>query len=265
MEEQVTQHFAALSHPHRLAVFRLLTRRYPDGVPAGEIAAALDLRPSTLSAHLAGLLQAGLVSQQRRGTSLRYRAEMETLTSALDYLLNDCCRGRVAPCPPVPPAPRPRANVLFLCTGNSARSIMAEAILRSIAGDRFRAFSAGTAPCSDPNPDAVALLKAKGHDTAPLHAKHVSAFQAADAPVMDYVFTVCDRAANEDCAAWPGQPVTGHFSTPDPVGGDALAFQQAYGSLWNRITLFVGGVTAEMDRAAKQHIIDTAAREGKPQ
>ena len=97
-------------------------------------------------------------------------------------------------------------NVLFVCTGNSARSIFAEALLRDTGGGRFRAFSAGTTPQSVLNPLAVQVLEANGHETASLRAKHVSEFQGAEAPALDFVFTVCDRAANEDCPGWPGQP-----------------------------------------------------------
>lgn len=153
-------------------------------------------------------------------------------------------------------------NVLFVCTGNSARSIFAETILRDMAGDRFNAYSAGTTHRSDLNSFAVEMLTTKGHDVTPLRSKNVAEFQGTDAPVMDFVFTVCDRAANEDCPTWQGQPVSGHWGLPDPVkatGTDAekrLAFQQTYGALRNRLTAFTALPFDQLDRRALQKSVD---------
>ena len=155
-----------------------------------------------------------------------------------------------------------RYNVLFICTGNSARSIFAEALLRAEAGDRFEAHSAGTRPYSELNPFALDVLRDKGHDLAPLRAKNVAEFQGEGAPRLDFVFTVCDRAANEECPPWPGQPVTGHWGVPDPVRAEgtdaqkALAFQQAYGALKNRIKAFTALPFDQLDRMALQRAVD---------
>ncbi len=272
MEEVIPLRLATLGHPQRLAVFRLLMRRYPDLVPAGELAAALGIKPSTCSAYLAALMQAGLVTQTRAGTSLRYAIAMEAVRGTFDYLLNDCCRGRPEICGPLPfhTGPRvmtdPRYKVLFLCTGNSARSIFAEALLRHEAGDRFEAFSAGTRPQSELNPLAVALLRQKGHDIAPLRAKHLSEFRREGAPAFDFVFTVCDQAANEDCPAWSGQPVSAHWGMPDPVkatGTEAergLAFHAAYGALQNRIRAFAALPLTALDRLSLQRAVDGIGR-----
>ena len=157
-------------------------------------------------------------------------------------------------------------NVLFLCTGNSARSIFAESILRAEAGDRFEVFSAGTRPYSELNPFALEVLEAKGHDTAILRAKNVAEFQGPEAPKLDFVFTVCDQAANEDCPSWQGQPVSAHWGMPDPVkveGTDAeksLAFQHAYGALRNRILLFTALPLASLDRMSLQRAVDDIGR-----
>lgn len=153
-------------------------------------------------------------------------------------------------------------NVLFVCTGNSARSIFAETILRDMAGDTFVAYSAGTAHRSELNPFAVEMLKSKGHDVSQLRSKNVDVFQSHDAPQMDFVFTVCDRAANEECPVWPGQPVSGHWGMPDPVkaeGTDAekrLAFQQTYGALHNRISAFTALSFKNLDRGSLQKRVD---------
>ncbi len=157
-------------------------------------------------------------------------------------------------------------NVLFICTGNSARSIFAESILRTEAGDRFAAYSAGTRPNSELNPFAVQVLTDKGHDTSALRAKNVSEFQGPGAPRFDFVFTVCNRAAQEECPAWQGQPVSAHWGMPDPVkieGSDAqkgLAFQQAYGALRNRIRSFAALPIETLDRISLQAAVDDIGR-----
>lgn len=158
--------------------------------------------------------------------------------------------------------PTSKFKVLFICTGNSARSIFAESILRKEAGDRFEAYSAGTKPRSELNPFALDVLAQKGHDISVMRAKNVSEFQQEDAPRFDFVFTVCDQAANEDCPAWTGQPVSAHWGMPDPVkaeGTDAqksLAFQQAYGALHNRIKVFTALPFATLDRISLQKAVD---------
>ncbi|NTW52964.1 MAG: arsenate reductase ArsC [Chlorobiaceae bacterium] len=108
-------------------------------------------------------------------------------------------------------------NVLFICSGNSARSIMAEAILNHLGHDRFRAFSAGSRPRGEVDPMVLDLLGSLGYDINGFRSKSWHEFVAQDAPQMDFIFTVCDRAAGEECPIWPGQPVSGHWSFPDPV------------------------------------------------
>ena len=274
MEKNIHSRLSTLGHPQRLAIFRVLMRRYPDRVPAGELADALDLKPSTLSAYLAALMQAGLVTQERAGTSLRYAIAMTEVRRTFDYLLLDCCRGRPEVCWPAsfPSSTGTTAmsdrkyNVLFICTGNSARSIFAELILRKEAGDRFEVFSAGTKPRSELNPFALDVLVRKSHDVSVLRSKNVAEFQRPDAPRFDFVFTVCNQAANEDCPSWTGQPVSGHWGMPDPVkvdGADAeksLAFHQAYGALRNRIMTFTALPIASLDRISLQRAVDDIGR-----
>jgi arsenate reductase len=156
--------------------------------------------------------------------------------------------------------------VLFICTGNSARSIFAEAILRDEGGDRFEVHSAGTRPRSELNAFALDVLRQKGHDVSVLRAKNVGEYQGEGAPRFDFVFTVCDAAANEDCPAWPGQPVSAHWGLPDPVKAEgtraerALAFQRAYGTLKARIRAFAALPVETLDRASLQRAVDDIAR-----
>ena len=274
MEIEVSKRLSTLGHPNRLALFRLLMRRYPDRVPATELAQALELKTHTLSTYVNALMHAGLIQQERVGTSLRYAIDMDAARETIDYLLRDCCRGRPDICSPFTSfdfdgdstMTERKYNVLFICTGNSARSIFAESILRNEAGDRFVAYSAGTKPRSELNPFALEVLEQKGHDISVLEAKNVSVFQKEGAPDFDFVFTVCNQAANEECPAWTGQPVSAHWGMPDPVkveGTNAkksLAFQQAYGALLNRIKIFTALPIASLDRIALQKAVDDIAK-----
>jgi len=149
-------------------------------------------------------------------------------------------------------------NVLFLCTGNSARSILAEACLNREGRGRFTAYSAGSHPKGEVHPMAIELLKRANYDTAGLRSKSWDEFAAPGAPKMDFVFTVCDSAAAEACPVWPGQPMTAHWGVPDPAaveGSDtekALAFAEAYRMLNNRISIFVNLPITSLDRLALQ-------------
>ncbi len=157
-------------------------------------------------------------------------------------------------------------NVLFLCTGNSARSILAEAILQREGGGRFRAFSAGSHPKGEVHPYALDLLQKLGHDTGFARSKSWDEFAEAGAPKMDFVFTVCDDAAAETCPVWPGQPITAHWGVPDPAaaqGSEAekrLAFAEAYRMLENRIKAFASLPLASLDRMALQRRLDDIGR-----
>ena len=144
-------------------------------------------------------------------------------------------------------------NVLFLCTGNNARSIMAESILRKDGGGGFRSFSAGSQPKGVVNPFALKLLRAADYPTDRLRSKNWQEFAAPDAPVMDFVFTVCDNAAGEACPLWPGQPMTAHWGIEDPAvveGTDIqkeAAFVTAFRHLKNRISVFVSLPLSSID------------------
>ena len=154
-------------------------------------------------------------------------------------------------------------NVLFLCTGNSARSILAEAILQREGQGRFRAFSAGSHPKGEVHPYALDLLKRQNHPISDLRSKSWDEFAVPGAPEMHFVFTVCDDAAAETCPAWPGQPMTAHWGLPDPAaatGTEAerrLAFYETYRMLTNRISIFVNLPLQAIDNLAlKQRLAD---------
>ncbi len=147
-------------------------------------------------------------------------------------------------------------NVLFLCTGNSARSILAESILTKDGAGRFRAFSAGSTPKGTVNPFAIRALHAVGYPAEGFRSKSWLEFAAPGAPVMDFVFTVCDNAAGEACPIWPGQPMTAHWGIEDPAdveGSDIhkeAAFNAAFRFLKNRISVFTALPIAKLDRLA---------------
>jgi len=153
-------------------------------------------------------------------------------------------------------------NVLFLCTGNSARSIMAEAILARQGTGRFQAFSAGACPTGEVHPYAVGLLRKMDYATDAFRSKSWDEFSGPDAPKMDFVFTVCDSAANQVCPVWPGQPVTAHWGIPDPAAAEGteleqqLAFADAYQMLNQRIEIFMNLPIRSLDKMSLQRRLD---------
>jgi len=149
-------------------------------------------------------------------------------------------------------------NVLFLCTGNSARSIIAESILNAIGAGRFKAYSAGSHPAGQVNPYAIELLNKNRLPVDHLRSKDWAEFAAPGAPELNFVFTVCDKAAGEVCPVWPGQPMTAHWGVPDPaaVEGDdetrRKAFFQTWNYLYNRISLFANLPLSKLDKLTLQ-------------
>ncbi len=153
-------------------------------------------------------------------------------------------------------------NVLFLCTGNSARSIMAEAIMQREGLGKFKAYSAGSKPAGFVNPITLAILKQMNHPIDGFRSKDWEEFATPDAPKMDFVFTVCDQAAQETCPVWPGQPMTANWGVPDPSafeGTDAqkyVEFSDTYRLLYNRISIFVSLPFDQLDRISLQKKLD---------
>jgi len=159
-------------------------------------------------------------------------------------------------------------NVLFLCTGNSARSILAESILNREGMGRFRAYSAGSMPAGTVNPLALNLLRKLNYEVSSLRSKSWEEF--AGAPKLDFVFTVCDNAANEVCPIWPGQPMTAHWGLPDPASVQgteaekAFAFDDAYRMLNQRISIFVNLPLESLNKLSLQKQLDAIGKAGSP-
>ncbi len=258
--------FAALSQATRLQTFRLLVSSEPEGVAAGELARLIGVPQNTLSTHLSILANAGLVHGARHSRSIVYRADVGRLRELALFLVKDCCGGRPDLCAPLfadlsPSCSAQEAampdrvfNVLFLCTGNTARSILAEKILAKVGGGKFRAFSAGSHPKGVVNPFALKVLEDAGYPTDGARSKSWDEFAGPEAPDMDFVFTVCDNAAGEACPHWPGQPMTAHWGIEDPAAVDGSdidkerAFVTAFRYLKNRISAFAAIPVERLDR-----------------
>jgi len=190
------------------------------------------------------------------------------------FLYEDCCHSRPellagirlpdvsAPVATASPAQERPFNVLFVCTGNSARSIFAQALLEDLGGKRFKAYSAGTRPYPVLNPLTVEVLRSKGYETDHLVPQDLQEFLGHTSPKMDFVFTVCDHAANEECPPLPGQPVSAHWGMVDPVKAQgspaerALAFQQSFGMMKRRLAAFVALPLTSLSRLSLQAELD---------
>ena len=161
-------------------------------------------------------------------------------------------------------------NVLFLCTGNSARSIIAEAVINREGRGKFKGYSAGSMPKGAANPMTLDLLRKLNYDVSAFRSKSWMEFATPEAPKLDFVLTVCDNAANEACPVWPGQPMTAHWGVPDPVeieGNEAvraLAFADTYRMLSNRISIFVNLPLASLDKLSLQRKLDDIGRSKDP-
>lgn len=275
---------SALAQATRLDVFQWLIRHEPEGLSAGEIGEHLGVAPNTLSSHLAILTRTGLTTSERRGRTVIYRASPGRLGCLIGFLSRDCCGGHPEQCDSMKAGvagagakdttimPERVYNVLFLCTGNSARSIIAESILNKEGAGRFKAYSAGSHPKGEVHPFALQILDSYGYPTEGARSKSWDEFAAPDAPQMDFVFTVCDNAAGEACPVWPGQPITAHWGIEDPAavtGTDIekkTAFVTATRYLKNRISNFVSLPLASLDRmAVVAHLRDIGMLEGATQ
>jgi protein-tyrosine-phosphatase/DNA-binding transcriptional ArsR family regulator len=273
---QATHIFGALSQEARLAVLRLLISAGPTGLPAGVIADRIGLPPSTASFHLSALERAGLTQSTRQKRQIIHAVRFVALRELIVFLTETCCAGQPQLCgdisgllPNLPEenAPMtPAFNVLFLCTRNSGRSIMAEAILKKLGGQKFNAYSAGSDPADAPMPEVLEKLQALGHDVAALRSKSWNEFTGPDAPQMDFVIALCDTLDGQGCPDFGDKAVTGSWPLPDPakfIGSPAersTLLNELYASLNRRLGIFVSLPFASLDRmAARAHLQDIGA------
>jgi arsenate reductase len=270
--KQAVQVFGALAQENRLSAMRLLIERGPKGVSAGELAEHLGAPASTTSFHLSALERAGLVVSTREGRQVIYAVSMSTLRELLVFLTEACCAGRPELCNDIarllPGTPEERGamtpafNVLFLCTRNSARSIMAEAILNHVGRGQFRAYSAGSDPAAEPMPEVIEKLHALGHSVSGLHCKSWDEFTRPGAPHMDFVIALCDTLENQVCPDFGDQAITGSWPLPDPAkfsGSEAersTLLNELYGSLRRRIEIFTSLPFSALDRLATKTRLD---------
>ncbi len=269
--------FAALGQGTRLELQRLLMEAGPNGLAAGELALRLGVPPSTLSFHLRALEQAGLIAATRQGRSLIYAAQFARLRALLGFLAEACCGGHPERCGDLArmldsvtrettDMQQPTFNVLFLCTHNSARSIMAEALLTRLAAGRFAAYSAGSDPSpSGPIPEVLALLKTLGHDISGLRSKSWNEFTGASAPKMDFVITLCDTLQGQVCPDFGATTITGAWPLPDPakftgsLAERATLLNEVYAGLRRRLEAFSSLPVASLDRMALKARLDELA------
>lgn len=273
---QAAAGFMALGQDTRLALMRALLAAGPSGLAAGDIASRLGVPASTLSFHLRTLEEAGLVAATRHGRSLVYAAQLARLRSLLAFLADACCGGDPARCGDLhrlfdthegpSGMETPRFNVLFLCTRNSARSIMGEAILNHLGAGRFRAFSAGSAPSeTGPLPEVLSQLKALGHDVSGLRSKSWDEFTGPGAPRMDFVIALCDTLAGQACPDFGDTAVTAAWPLPDPAKFTGSAAERAtllnelYAALHRRLGIFASLPFGALDRMALKARVDELA------
>jgi arsenate reductase len=268
--------FSALSQETRLQLMRVLASRGASGMPAGELAAELRVSPSSLSYHLAALEQAGLIQSTRQGRFIIYAVRFAGLRALFSFLTETCCNGRPELCGDLArlfpdevdevSVMTPAFNVLFVCTRNSARSIMAEAILEKTGRGRFNAYSAGSAPADAPMPEVLERLAVMGHDVSRLRSKSWNEFTGPDAPRMDFVLTLCDPEDGEVCPDLGARPITAVWPFPDPAkfqGSNVertSLLNELYGMIWRRLEGFTSLPFNTLDRMAIKARLDELGR-----
>jgi len=264
----------ALGQPTRLAIVRRLLAAWPEALPAGALARLCGTQPSTLSEHLAVLARAGLVRAERAGRTINYRTEATTLRQLMAFLASDCCGDRRDLCggfagvaaqaeheaadPPMHRRIVPAFNVLFLGTRNAARSIIAEALLRKMAGARFTAWSAGAQPARQPMPEVLGRLNRLGCDVAPLRCKRWDTFTGREAPRIDFILVLGDagRRRPELRPDFGDQPIMAAWPLPDPnaykgtLAERGVLLDEILGMVRRRLETFIGLPFASLDRMA---------------
>ena len=264
---------ASLAQPTRLAAVRRLLTAYPGSVAAGDLAKACEAPHNTMSAHLAILMRAGLIRVERAGRAMNYRADVNAFRELMVFLMGDCCSGRPDLCgdiarlvPPnaeVPdPTMVPAFNVLFLCTRNSARSIMAEALLERIGKGRFNAYSAGSDPARRPMPEVLERLRHLDHDVSKLRCKSWNEFTGSNAPRMDFVIALCDTPQGQVCPDLGEKLVNAAWPLPDPAAFTGsptervTLLNELYAMIRRRLEIFTNLPFASLDKMALKKRLD---------
>jgi len=277
-EHHAIDGLGSLAQPTRLAAFRQLLAAHPESLPAGEVARRCEVPHNTMSTHLAILLRAGLIAVERQGRVMSYRADVRAFRGLLRFLTRDCCNGRPDLCGDLArllpddtdefeetakeSVMTAAFNVLFLCTQNSARSIMAEALLNKIGRNKFRAYSAGSEPARAPMPEVIDRLKVLGHDVSHLRCKSWNEFMGPDAPRMDFVIALCDSVHGQFCPDLGEKFVTAAWPLPDPAkftgstSERVTLLNELYGMIRRRIEIFTSLPFASLDKMAVKARLD---------
>ena len=264
---------ASLAQPTRLAAVRRLLAVYPGSVAAGDLAKTCEAPHNTMSAHLAVLMRAGLIQVERAGRTMNYRADVNAFRGLVTFLMRDCCSGRPDLCGDIAklvpehdePCERmmvPAFNVLFLCTRNSARSLMAEALLERIGKGRFNAYSAGSNPARQPMPDVLERLRHLDHDVSKLRCKSWNEFTGPNAPRMDFVIALCDTPRGQVCPDLGEKLVNAAWPLPDPAAFTGsptervILLNELYAMIGRRLEIFTNLPFASLDKMALKMRLD---------
>ena len=271
-EKRAATAFAALSQETRVRLLRLLAETGASGMRAGELQARLGVPSSTLSFHLSALEQAGLVHATKRGRMMIYALRMAGLRDLLTFVTDTCCFGQPELCGNIArllpandqdeSAMTAAFNVLFVCTHNSARSIMAEAILDKVGNGQFHAYSAGSEPVAKPNEEVITNLKHLGHDVSRLRSKSWNEFTGAHAPRMDFVIALCDTTQDQACPEFGDRAVTASWPLPDPAKFSGkgperqVLLNQLYSMINRRLEVFCSLPFGSLDRMSLKARLD---------
>jgi arsenate reductase len=265
---------ASIAQPTRLTALRHLLAAYPGSVAAGQLAKVCDTPHNTMSTHLGILIRAGLIEVERAGRSMNYRADVAAFRRVVSFLASDCCSGRPDLCgdiarliPKDDDNPTERFmtaafNVLFLCTRNSARSIIAEALLERIGKGRFNAYSAGAEPADEPMPEVIDRLRHLGHDVSKLRSKSWNEFIGPNAPRMDFVIALCDAPQGQVCPDLGEKFVNAAWPLPDPADFKGsptervTLLNELYAMVRRRLEIFTSLPFASLDRMALKKRLD---------
>jgi ArsR family transcriptional regulator, arsenate/arsenite/antimonite-responsive transcriptional repressor / arsenate reductase (thioredoxin) len=265
---------ASLAQPTRLATVRRLLAAYPGSLAAGELAKACDTPHNTMSTHLGILMRAGLVEVERAGRTMNYRVDVAAFRSLVMFLTRDCCGNRPELCGDIAnllpqesslateDVVSPAFNVLFLCTRNSARSIIAEAVMARLGKGRFNAYSAGSDPADRPMPEVIERLDKLGHDVSKLRSKSWDEFTGPNAPRMDFVIALCDSPQGQMCPDLGEKFVTAAWPLPDPADfrGSPVErttlLNELYAMARRRIEIFTSLPFDKLDRMALKKRLD---------